>query len=177
MEVLVVERFDVYDSNGRKTGIVKEDSRTLEEGQYKMAVAVWFLNDDDKFLIQKRAETMRTAPSMFGVTSGSSITGEEPKETAIRECCEELGIEISENDLILLDKIVDGNYLMYFYIVHKEIEIDKLKLQSSEVASVFWKTYNEIKKLMYSGEFFCNRESVEVVGIYLDFLKKNRKIG
>ena len=160
-----MEKFDVYDSTGRKTGIVKEKGQILVDGQYKMAVNACFMHNN-KLFVQKRTNNLRTAPGMWSATSGGSISGEEPLDTVVRECKEELGIDVATDKFILLNKFIDKNYIIYVFIAHMDIDVTSLTLQSSEVDAVDWKTLGEIERLILSGEFYCSVSGCKGVEVY-----------
>lgn len=171
MEVLVVEMFDVYDSTGKKTGIIKEKGQKLEKGQYKMAVNTWFMYND-KLFIQKRTKNLRTAPGKWASTSGGSVSGEEPIDTVVRECYEELGLKVSADKFILLNKFIDESYLIYVFIAHMDIDKADLNLQTSEVETVDWKTLEEIEKLIKADKFYCSTVGWKDVEIYTKLWSK-----
>jgi len=175
MEVLEVEKFDVYDSNGVKTELVLDKGHVLAEGQYKMAVNTWFVYDD-KILIQKRAEGLKTGAGKWSATSGGAIAGENPDDTAVRECFEELGVKLNKCQLIQLGRVIDKNYIIYIYAVHMAVKIDDLVLQKSEVQEVDWKTLDDVERLIKADEYFGNMRAWRNIKIYVDFWNKFNKM-
>lgn len=166
-----MENFDVYDMNGNKTGIVMEKGQLLKEGQYKMAVNTWFLHDNC-LLVQKRAENLRSGPGKWSATSGGSISGEEPVDTAIRECFEEIGVLVEADKFIQIDSVKDDKYIIYIFIVEMHIKNEEMRLQETEVSEVGWKTVEEVEHLMESNLFFVNMKSWESVKNYIKKLNK-----
>lgn len=98
-----------------------------------------------KNLIQKRAATKKQAPNKWGMTAGHVDAGENFEEAIIREIKEELGIEVSIEELQPLavfkepfenQTTTNNNYTKYyFYATNRKIEdsiIKKHKLKKEE---------------------------------------------
>ena len=143
-----MELLDVYDENGHVTGkIVKRGSpdEVFNEGEH-IAVAIVFIeNSKGEFLIQKLPD------NTYSSTGGHVNQGEKPDNTIIREIKEELGLDVSFDELISLGfRLVDFP-VRFLYYLKKDIDIDKLKLQESEVKDVSFMTKEEIKNLIENG--------------------------
>lgn len=89
---------------------------------------------------------------MWDVTAdGNVLAGEFGFQAIIRECKEELGIELSKNDIIFIGSVIStnkkgdiiNNYFNEYYIANKEIDTTKLQLQKEEVSEVKWIDKNE----------------------------------
>lgn len=99
---------------------------------------------NNEFVIQQRTASKEYCPSYFAPATGGVMAPDETNElNAQRELAEEIGVERSLEEMILLDQFrftddktsVWGNV---FYIKLKESD-PPLKLQEEEVASVeFW---------------------------------------
>jgi 8-oxo-dGTP diphosphatase len=62
----------------------------------RKVAAVILLNPEAKILIMKRSSKKKIHPNLWGLPSGGVESGENIKETAIRETFEETGISIRE---------------------------------------------------------------------------------
>ena len=62
-----MEKMNLY--NNKKELIEKEfirESGEPREGEYKLSVHVWIINDQKEFLIQKRSRNRKVNPSKWG---------------------------------------------------------------------------------------------------------------
>jgi len=72
----------------------------------------------------------------------------------------------------LADCVKTEQHIIYVYTVNKDVDINKLILQESEVEEVAWMTISEIEKLMQSGQFFENVAGWRNVKSYLQKINK-----
>ena len=66
---------------------------------------------------------------------------------------EELGIDISEDELSLKRIITERNTIFYIYLVRKNISLDEITLQEEEVMDVDLADPNKIKKMVEDKTF------------------------
>ena len=104
-------------------------------------------------LLQKRSSKKKLWPNMWDITAGGHVlAGEFGFEAIIRECKEEIGIELTKNDLTFLGSTkstnikgeIVNNQFNEFYIANKEIDETKLKLQEEEVSEIKWVNTEDI---------------------------------
>ena len=88
------ELWDVYDKNRNLTGKTIARGEYMTEDEYHLVVQVWIKNDENKWLISKRAATKSQALK-WEPTGGSVLAGEGSKDGALREVKEELGISLN----------------------------------------------------------------------------------
>ena len=143
-----MELLDVYDDNGNVTGkVVKRGSpdEVFNEGEH-IAVAIIFIeNSKGEYLIQKLPD------DTYSSTGGHVNHGEKPDDTIVREVKEELGLDVSFNEIVSLGyKLVDFP-LRFLYYLKKDIYINDLKLQESEVKDVSFMNKDEIIDLINKG--------------------------
>ena len=90
---------------------------------------------------------------MWDVTAGGNVlAGEFGFQAIIRECKEELGIELNKNEITFIGSVIStnkrgniiNNYFNEYYIANKEIDTTKLQLQNEEVSEVKWMDKDEI---------------------------------
>nr|UWI48975.1 NUDIX domain-containing protein [Clostridioides difficile] len=149
-----MELWDLYNADGIKTGNVIERDNSIEEGYYHLAVEVWIVNSNSKILIQKRSENKKTLPNIWGMTTGCIVSGEESLEGAIRESKEEIGIDISKDEIKIFRSMIHGDTLWDVYLVKKEYDISNAILQKEEVSDIKWVSTDEIRQLLKEGLFF-----------------------
>lgn len=147
-----MELLDIYDDNGKVTGktIVRGDKSAKLEPNEHIAVATIFIeNSEGKFLIQK---TSKEKGDVFSTTGGHIDSGETPLEAIIRETKEEIGVDITS------EEIQDYGYLMYdvplrfMFYTKKDVDINNTKLQKEEVDYVKYMSVDEIQDLIQSGQ-------------------------
>ncbi len=168
-----LERRDLYDENRKLTGETIFKGEEIPEGKYIVVVLIFIQNSEGNFLIQKRSERKN---GKYATTGGHPKSGEDSVQGIITEVKEEIGLDIKPQDIQLYyggksksEKVFWDDY----YIKMDVPDIDKLKLQEEEVASVHWFSADEIKKLMKEDRFFKNH--YEEFEILLDWLNNNSK--
>lgn len=96
----MIECFDEVDQNDH---VIRKITRD-QAHQFKLshrAVHIFFHDQSGKWLLQRRSAKKDFDPMLWTTScSGHVDSGESYLEAAVRECKEELGIRISENQLI-----------------------------------------------------------------------------
>lgn len=142
-----MEYFDVLDERGQYTGKIETRGECHEKGLFHKAVALFIINSRNQVLLQKRSSSKRAWPNCWDISAGGHVlAGEFGFEAVIRECEEELGLLIQEKDPLFIGAVTSctttphdiHNHYNEFYIVRKDLEVDSLKLQTSEVSDVCW---------------------------------------
>ncbi|MFW5893282.1 MAG: NUDIX domain-containing protein [Bacillota bacterium] len=152
------ERFDIYDKNGRYLNKSVPRGTRLAKGEYFMIVHVWIEREDGQFLIQKRAKKSDPIPHQWAVTSGLTAEGEAPKESAIREVKEEIGIDLAPSDLMHRARILSsGNSyhtITHVYHAYRTVDTDTLELDEDEVLEVAYASLETILDMVEKGTFW-----------------------
>ncbi len=164
-----MELLDVYDDNGNVTGkVIERGNKSLNKGEH-IAVGVIFIeNDNGEYLIQK---TSKEKGGYYSSTGGHIDHGEDAYTTIIREVKEELGIDISKDDVIDLGFIEDRFILRFTFYLRKNVNLNDVVLQSEEVESVSYKSADEIRKLLDNG--LMHEGHYKVLQRVLDYKKMN----
>ena len=146
-----MEYLDLYDENRKLTGNkILRGSRKPEKGEFINIVIIFIKNEEDKFLIQK---TSKEKGSVWATTGGHVKSGQTFNEAIIEEVKEELGIDISkENVKLICTEKFDFAFQDTYYL-EKNIDIKDIKIQEEEVEFVKWLSIDEIKELINKGEF------------------------
>ncbi|MDR1917474.1 MAG: NUDIX hydrolase [Christensenellaceae bacterium] len=142
-----MELLDLVDKDGKPIGktIVRSDNISFNDGEYVCAVHVWLQNSNGEFLIQK---TSKIKGNVFAVTGGMVESGESSKPAAFREVWEELGIDISRENVVNLGHIIHDNALLLcVFLLQKDFSHEKFTLQKREVASIRWFDLDKIEKM------------------------------
>lgn len=147
------EFFDVLDENGNYLERVETREKCHKYGLWHKAVVVFIVNSNKQVLLQRRSENKKLWPNMWDITAGGHVlAGEFGFQAIIREAKEELGIELNKNEMIFLGSSLSSNikgdiinnHFNEYYIVNKDVDETKLKLQKEEVSEVKWIDKNEI---------------------------------
>lgn len=146
-----MELLDLYDDEGKPLNITIERGSKLEKGNVMLSI-VFIRNSENKYLIQKTSEEKGLE---YSSTGGHVTHNENGLTTIIRELKEELGLDVNKDELktIGLVKNPDKPCVINLYLLEKDIDKDKLKLQDEEVESVNWMTSEEIIKLIKEDKF------------------------
>ena len=154
MRSFVVEYWDVYDKKGKwKRRAIRKGER-LKNNEYHIIVEGWILRDDGNFIIQRRALNKKSFAGMWYCSAGGSVISREtPKEGMVREFKEELGIEISEDELKLKRIITEKNTIFYIFLVRKNISLDEITLQEEEVMDIDLADPSKIRKMIEDKTF------------------------
>lgn len=149
-----MEYWDIYDIERNKIGKTIERGNKLKDSEYHLVVHVCIFNSNGEMLIQQRQTFKDGYPNMWDLTCGGSAIKDETSQMAIsRELFEELGINIDLSNVrpkftINFDKGFDD-----IYLINKEIDLEKLKLQYEEVQAIKWATKEEIVSMIKEGKF------------------------
>ena len=146
-----MEYLNVYDNNKNKLDkkIVRGDK--LSNDEHILVAVIFIKNKDNKYLIQK---TSLEKSGLYSTTGGHVLYNEDSKTSIIREVKEELGIDITNDDIKYIGSILFGVPFGDIYYLEKDIDIDSVKLQKEEVSSVSYMTKEEIDDLIKKGHSF-----------------------
>lgn len=144
-----MEIWDLYDKDRIKTGETMVRGSQFKENTYHLVVHVCIFNLEGKMLIQQRQPFKDGWPNMWDITvGGSAVSGDTSQLAAEREVYEEIGYKLSLDGIrpsltINFDKGFDD-----IYLIQKDIDISKLKLQYEEVQSVKWASKEEVLSMI-----------------------------
>jgi len=178
-----MELWDVYDSNGNKTGRTKNRNELPEKGEYRLISSLWIINKEGKALIQKRSLTKKVNPGQWNITGGSVVSGETSEEACVREVFEEIGLSVNQSDLRLLTRkiansgeygLLKGSIFDDYIITVKDFDISNTVIQPDEVSELKWATLEEIKEIYNTGELMFNDIDDELAKV-ADYIKEETK--
>jgi isopentenyldiphosphate isomerase len=152
-----MEMFDILAKDGSLTGETIARDKAHAVGAWHKAIVLWIVNRRNQILLQKRSAYKKTFAGCWDIVpSGHVEAGEYGAETAVRECFEEIGVEIDLKDIRYIttllsnnkhDDIIDRHFNEYF-MTFKDVAIDKMKKQDGEVDEIKWVDYAEYKRLV-----------------------------
>ena len=169
-----MEKWDLYDENGKKIGKTINRGEKMEPNEYHISVHIWIINKDNEFLIQKRSPNKKKFPNMWSMTGGAVLAGENSEQACIRETMEELGVELSHNEIKKVGTIKRENGLVDIWIAYKDFDAKGLKLQIDEVSEAKWSNMTEIEELLKEKQFTPSVvQGLELCTRYLSNQNKN----
>lgn len=151
------EKFDVLNEWGEFTDRVATREECHREGLWHRAVYAFIINDKKEILLQRRSATKKQWPNKWDVTVGGHVlAGEFGREALIRETKEELGLDITDNDIkYLLGSVsIDTNqgivnkHFNECYLIMKEVDTSLIVVQKEEVSEVRFFTLDEVLSMV-----------------------------
>lgn len=138
-----MELIDIVDENGNFTGEVMDKEEAHDKNLLHNEVAVFIINEHKQVLLQKRSANKRFNPNKWALCAGHVDTGESLENAALRELNEEVGINISINELKPFAEreftIRDSNsHITYFYYVKSNLNENDFVIQKEELSEVKW---------------------------------------
>ena len=146
-----MELLQVFDENKNmlNESIERDKKKEIEPGKYFMIILL-FIENNNKFLIQKTAESRF---SEYATTGGHVTYGDNAIKTVIKEAKEELGLTLNETEAKEIETITYPLCHATIYYCKKNIDINKLKIQEEEVESLQWMSIHEINELISENKF------------------------
>jgi 8-oxo-dGTP pyrophosphatase MutT (NUDIX family) len=148
-----MELWDVYGIDREMTGKTVERGASFGKGEHHMGAHVCLFNSDGEMLIQKRQPHKSYGGRWDLSAGGSSLAGENSRDTAHRELFEEIGVEYDFSDVRPHLTINRFNIFDDVYLIEKDVDISTLTLQAEEVESVKWADADEIISLIENKDF------------------------
>ena len=162
-----MELWDLYTADRVPTGGVVERGKPIPAGLFHIGVHAWIRNSEGKYLISQRSPTKDVLPLMWETVAGSIVSGESSLEGALREVKEEVGLDFSPDEAVLVYSVtgreVCGNKIQEIldvYLFEFDGNVDLAKATTDEVAQTKWLGYDEIvqlkkeDKLVYILDYF-----------------------
>ena len=138
----------------------------------KKEISVLIYNDQHDILIQKRSANKRSYPNRWALLHGHVEEGETVEVAAVRECKEELGIEVEMSELHPFTTIENSetHATYYFYVRFNKNEAEFI-LQKEELSQVKWCSINDVIDMIKKhGETIVYKE--DKIELFQSFQKK-----
>ena len=167
-----MELLDLYDRDRKLLGRTMERGTVQPENTYRLVVHVLVFDRDGNLLIQQRQPFKKGWSNLWDVSvGGHAVSGDSSSVAAGRELFEELGIVHGfENERPVLTTHWDNGKSRGFddyYVLNKDVDLEKLVLQTEEVQAVKWATLEEILEMVEKKQFipYC-RSLLELLFYY-----------
>lgn len=154
-----MEMLDICDELGRPTGKVEEREIVHSKGLLHRTAHVWLLRKKNKgveILLQKRSNEKDSFPGCYDISSAGHIpAGDGYLESAQRELKEELGVDVSQNELIdcgnrrfhfeevFRGKLFKDNQISKIFVLWKDLDEKDFIFVDHEVSEVIWMDFEE----------------------------------
>lgn len=173
--------FDIFHDTPPSTTTKKSRKLVHQDHDWHCSAHVWIVDPEKHLvLLQKRSPAKDTFPNRFDISSAGHLEGgADPRETAVREVVEELGLSIQPESLEFVftcpaEQAPWGgcNAYEHVYLLLLKREQCQFAIGSAEVTSVKWMSINDLKIAWENG----NEEYVPRVEQYKDafFAKLNQ---
>ena len=163
---------------------VKSREAVHRDGDWHETFQCWFIEQVENtyyIYVQKRSANKKDYPSMYDITAAGHLLVDETVEDGVREIKEELGIDVSLDELtflqaipnsITLPNLIDNEIsLVYLYEVKKPIRFSFL---DEEVEAVMRVKLSDFEKLVFGevNQVFCQKhEDGEINGCCITISK------
>lgn len=124
----MTEYFDLYTADRRKLGRKIQRGAPIPHGEYHIVVQIMSVNSLGEILLTQRVP-QKTSGGRWECSGGCAVSGETSREAAVRELFEETGIRAFSSEIDLEWTMTTDSMLRDFYIVHKDVPLDRLVLQ------------------------------------------------
>ena len=145
-----MELVDIYNDRHENLNYTK-GRKELVTGEYRLSCFIWVINNDEKILLQQRTANTKKMPNMWGTTAGGVLAGETSLEGALRELKEELGIDATKEELEFIGSNKRINDYVEVWLCRKNVNLNELKLDSTEVQNAKWFSIEEFEIMLNNG--------------------------
>jgi isopentenyldiphosphate isomerase len=173
----MTERFDVYDERGNWIGTAQR-GEVHAQGLWHHTIHCWLVRqtgeNNAQILFQKRSKNKDTNPGCFDITAAGHLAAGETPQDAVREIEEELGIQVTFDQLteygIIREEAsgvnrgkayIDAEISHVFGLVTTQ-DLQQFKLQEEEVSGLYEADADELIALL-EGQV----DKLEVTGVAL----------
>lgn len=149
------EKIDILTELGEFTGQTATLDECHSKGYWHRAVFCLIINKEGKILLQKRSPEKKLWPNKWDLTVGGHVrTGEFGRQALIRECKEELGLNIKDDEIKFLVSSISkynkngyiNNHFDECYLIIKDVNINEITMQKSEVSEVAFFTQEDLSE-------------------------------
>lgn len=147
----MTEYFDLYSADRQLLGRRIPRGTPIQRGEYHIVVQIMTVNNNGEILLTQRVPE-KTSGGKWECSGGCAVSGETSAQAAVRELFEETGIKALPDEIIPVWSIVTDSMLRDFYIVNKNVMLEDLSLQSTEVCAAKWVSFSRLEEMARSGQ-------------------------
>lgn len=152
------EYIDVATKEGALTGKRELKSIIHQKGLYHHTSHVWLYTKKKEILLAQRSSKKAICPLLWDVSVAGHIdAGETPKQAAVRETKEEIGLDLLESDLTLIgvyecfqnyDNGLIDNEFHNTFIAELKVPLSQLVPQENEVEALKLVSFQEFESFL-----------------------------
>lgn len=146
-----MEIFDLYSADRRPLGRSIPRGAPIPRGEYHIVVQVMTINQNGEILLTQRVPE-KTSGGKWECSGGCAVAGETSREAAVRELFEETGIQAKTEEIDLEWSLTTDSMLRDFYTLIKDVPLNSLKLQTTEVCAAKWVSLERLYEMSQSGQ-------------------------
>ncbi len=142
------EMLQVLTEAGGATGKFEKRSIVHEKRLFHNEVALWILDKKERrVLVQRRSPNKKQNPNKIGLCAGHVVGKESIEEALYKEAREEIGLNLSDYDvmpLTVIKRTEPNNYCFshHFYIFENK-PAEEYKIQKEELSEVFYLPFDK----------------------------------
>lgn len=155
-----MEFLELFDKDENIIGKKIVRGNIPDKDEYIMIVYIFIMNSEGKLLLEQNAV------SLSWVVPGGHVNHGKPIKNIVRECKEELGIDINPSKLKYVDTIRKEYRLFKIFFLKEDIDINSVITQKEEVKCAKYFSLEEISDMIENGRFRENNV------MFIDSLKK-----
>lgn len=152
---------DLYDENKVLTGETIVKGEEVPKGRYYITVVVFIENSKGELLLQVNKKF-----NMWSTTGGHPKSGESSLDGIVIEIKEELGVDVTPEELSLIKTYKTEDDFVDMYYLKKDISLEEMITQEEEVGNINWFTKEQIDRLIKNNKFLPPH-----IEFYNDFLE------
>lgn len=156
---------DVLDEKGNPTGKSKTKAEIHEHGLWHNSSHIWIYNSNGEIMLQLRAKDKYSYPGLWDISvAGHTDSGETPIESAVREMKEEIGLDVTPEQLEFggkrkFSQPIENtdwyeNEFGYIYFYKFEGKVDDLSMLDGEVEKVEFISVNRFENEINNPETY-----------------------
>lgn len=172
-----MELLNYYDENNENKLGTLEREKIHKNNLWHREITVWILNEKNQVLLQRRSPLKKNGANKFSLLAGHIGTEEKEIDAALRETKEEIGLEIKENDLILLDiyrnEQNNNNCFSYTYLLKTTAKIEDMVMQEEEVSELKFISIEELEERLDKMDKEINFIGKPIIRYAIDEIKNN----
>lgn len=146
-----MEFFDLYSADRQPLGRSIPRGAPIPHGEYHIVVQVMTINRNGEILLTQRVPE-KTSGGKWECSGGCAVAGETSREAAVRELFEETGIRAKTDEINLEWSLTTDSMLRDFYTLIKDVPLNCLRLQTTEVCAAKWVSMERLYEMSLSGQ-------------------------
>ncbi|MBO1512557.1 NUDIX hydrolase [Metabacillus bambusae] len=163
------EQLKIFDKDGKQQGVATR-KEVHKKGYWHETFHCWFISSEEgnnHLYFQLRSAAKKDYPGLLDVTAAGHLLVNESIHDGIREVREELGLNLSINDLFSLDVIKDclvgeeffDNEFCHVFLYEYQHRFNDFNLQKEEVSGIV-----KVKVIDFQELWFGNKKDILVEG-------------